>query len=88
MVLVLDGPADLGAHERSNLRYLKRLRHLIKSRAVTMFVLSKNTYFPSSVRNNLPSNISSMPGRKNLGTNSVSMKRKGEENIDPSIFQI
>ena len=52
IVLILYGNSEIGAHVRNNLCYLIRLRHLIRSRAVTHLVFfSENTDFPSYVRN-------------------------------------
>ena len=63
MVLILDGNLEIGAHVRSNLCYLNFLRHLLRVIAVTNIILfTKNTYFPSCVRNMfcLPSNSDTM----------------------------
>ena len=54
IVLILDGNSEpRGAHARSDLGYLIRLRHLIRSRIVTnqIFFFLKKTCFPSHMRN-------------------------------------
>ena len=38
--VVLNGNSEIGAHVRSNLYYLSRLRHLIRLRAVTHRIFS------------------------------------------------
>ena len=48
MVLTSDGNSEIGAHVRINLCYLICLRHLIRSRVVTIRSISpKKTFFPS-----------------------------------------
>ena len=52
MVLKIDDYSEIGAHRRSNLCNLIRLRHYIRSGVVTnrFFFFEKN-YFPSCLRN-------------------------------------
>ena len=51
-VLILDGNSEIGAHERSNLRYMISFMHLIRSGAVTNRIFqSEKIYYPSYVRN-------------------------------------
>ena len=66
MVLILDGNSELVAHVRSNFRYQTCLRHLIRTRAVTIgfFFSPKRSIFLHACEtcSELPSDIITMAG--------------------------
>ena len=60
MELILDGNSEIGAHVRSNLCYLIFLRHLLRSRTVTI-VSEKTTFlYAGATCFELPSNTRTM----------------------------
>ena len=63
---VLDGNLEFGTHVRSNIYYSICLKNLkIESTHKSIFLFSQKSYFSSSLRNMLQSNISTMviPGK-------------------------
>ena len=62
MVIILEGISEKGVHGRSSLCYLICSRHLIRSRVVTNFFISENTFYRHACAtcSELPSIISTM----------------------------